>query len=129
VAKLSSKQLQSFKRLLIDQLTSLYRDVHGEVRDSTVRALFDQDEPRDEADESLRVQLRDARMSLAEAEARRAQQIEAAIHRIGDGTYGECTDCGQQIELERLKAVPWAERCIEDQEAFEREHEEHPATI
>jgi DnaK suppressor protein len=121
--------LQAFRRQLITQLTALFNNVHEEVRDAMVRHLFEQDDPRDDADESLRVQIRDARMSLAENEARRAQEIEAALERMRDGTYGVCVDCEQPIELERLKQVPWAARCFDDQSAFERDRQTHPPSL
>jgi DnaK suppressor protein len=125
----SAKDLERFKQQLIDQLTGLFRSVHGEVRDGMVREMFDEDQPRDEGDESLRVQLRDARMSLAENEARRAQEMEAALRRIREGPFGICVDCGQPIEKEPLKLVPWAARCIEDQSELERRQREHAPTL
>jgi DnaK suppressor protein len=125
----TSRQLKAFERQLLRQWSALYRGVQEEVRDALVRHLFEQDEPRDEGDESLRVQVRDARMSLAENEARRAQEIEAALGRIHDGSFGVCVECGRHIELERLKVVPWAARCIEDQEAFEHEQQAHPPRL
>jgi RNA polymerase-binding protein DksA len=39
--------------------------------------------------------------------------IEAALQRIEDGTYGICTNCGKQISEERLEARPWATLCID----------------
>jgi RNA polymerase-binding transcription factor DksA len=42
-------------------------------------------------------------------------QIEAALRRIDDGTYGTCQMCGQAIGEERLRALPWAALCIDDQ--------------
>jgi RNA polymerase-binding protein DksA len=39
--------------------------------------------------------------------------IEAALQRIEDGTYGICTNCGRQISEERLEARPWATLCID----------------
>jgi RNA polymerase-binding protein DksA len=40
-------------------------------------------------------------------------QIDAALKRIDDGTYGTCTNCGREIPQERLEAYPWASLCIE----------------
>ena len=60
-------------------------------------------------------------MNLAEAETALAQRIEDALARITRGDYGTCLDCGGQIERSRLAVVPWAVRCVEDQEAFEFE--------
>jgi DnaK suppressor protein len=42
-------------------------------------------------------------------------QIDAALRRLDDGTYGTCQMCGKQIGEERLRAIPWASLCIDDQ--------------
>lgn len=47
-------------------------------------------------------------------------EIEAALTRIEEGTYGTCTHCGGQIAEERLEALPWATLCIECQRDRER---------
>jgi RNA polymerase-binding protein DksA len=41
-------------------------------------------------------------------------EIDAALQRIKDGTYGTCTVCGKEIGEERLEAYPWASLCIDD---------------
>ena len=46
--------------------------------------------------------------------------IEAALKRIDDGTYGICTNRGEQIPVERLEARPWATLCIDCQRDRER---------
>jgi DnaK suppressor protein len=117
----TAKQRDKIRKHLIELLTTIYRSVHGEVRESMVRELFDQDEPRDEGDESMRVLMRDTRMRLAEVDAQRAQLLEEALRRLAEGSYGQCIDCGGPIEPKRLEVVPWALRCVEDQEAFEFE--------
>ena len=53
-------------------------------------------------------------------ESRELQDIEAALARIADGSYGVCTDCGEEIGPARLKAYPAAERCLPCQEKSER---------
>ena len=40
------------------------------------------------------------------------RMIEAALHRIEEGTYGECVNCGEDIAEARLDAVPHAPRCV-----------------
>jgi len=46
-------------------------------------------------------------------------EVEAALARIADGSYGTCSDCGQPIRWPRLNAQPTAERCIACQEKRE----------
>ena len=47
-------------------------------------------------------------------------EIDAALQRIENGTYGTCTNCGSQIPEERLEALPWATLCIGCQRDRER---------
>ena len=47
-------------------------------------------------------------------------EIEAALARIEDGTYGRCIDCGKEIPEGRLEIRPEAARCMEDQAKFEQ---------
>lgn len=44
------------------------------------------------------------------------EQVETALARIHDGSYGVCDSCGKAIDIERLEALPWATRCIDCQE-------------
>jgi len=65
----------------------------------TASALFDR-----ELDEGLED---DAKDTLFE--------IDAALKRIEDGTYGICEVCGKPIGAARLEAIPWTRLCIDDQ--------------
>ena len=47
-------------------------------------------------------------------------QIDAALKRIDEGTFGTCTNCGKPIAEERLEARPWASLCIDCQREAER---------
>ena len=47
-------------------------------------------------------------------------EIDAALRRIEEGTYGICTNCGKPIPEERLEARPWATLCIDCQRERER---------
>jgi DnaK suppressor protein len=58
--------------------------------------------------------------TLEENEERVLSEIDAALKRIEDGTYGICTNCGKQIPEERLEARPWATLCIDCQRERER---------
>lgn len=57
---------------------------------------------------------------LAETESRELAQVEEALARVSEGTFGSCDSCGQEIPLARLQALPYATRCIQCQRATER---------
>jgi DnaK suppressor protein len=48
------------------------------------------------------------------------RRLRAAMERIDDGSYGVCLECEEAISPKRLKAIPWAERCIICQEWADR---------
>ena len=48
------------------------------------------------------------------------RNVRAALCRIGDGTFGVCLHCGQDISVKRLAAVPWTTFCIQCQEIADR---------
>src|SRR5437868_5022856 len=66
--------------------------------------------PRDEADESVRLEAQDEAFRMAESDAREVGVIDATLARMRDDTYGECVDCGDDIEEKRLIALPTAAR-------------------
>lgn len=47
-------------------------------------------------------------------------EVRAALKRIENGTYGICTECGEPIPEKRLEAIPWAARCVKDEELLEQ---------
>jgi len=47
-------------------------------------------------------------------------EVQTALQRIADGTYGKCVVCGQPIPEKRLEAIPWAARCIKDEQQLEK---------
>lgn len=51
------------------------------------------------------------------------QRIEEALGRIEQGTYGNCEDCGREIPVERLEALPYTTLCIECQREEEAHHQ------
>ena len=44
------------------------------------------------------------------------REIEEALGRLRDGSYGTCLDCGMPVSRKRLEAVPWARYCVSCQE-------------
>src|SRR5450432_648162 len=63
---------------------------------------------------------RDLTIALLNHETVLVQNLKAALRRIEDGSYGLCAQCEEGISPKRLAAVPWAERCIQCQEAADR---------
>ena len=71
------------------------------------------------ADSASETYLRELDGGLEENADHILAEIEAALGRIEEGTYGLCVTCGRPIAPERLEAVPYAARCIDDTRALE----------
>ena len=52
-------------------------------------------------------------LALRDRNVRHLADVEAAIARLDDGSYGACVRCGRPIAPERIDALPWAANCIE----------------
>jgi RNA polymerase-binding protein DksA len=63
-------------------------------------------------------------LGLIESEDLVLREIEEALRRIDEGTFGVCEACAKPIKKARLKAVPQAKFCIECQRTHEEEGEE-----
>jgi DnaK suppressor protein len=46
--------------------------------------------------------------------------IDDALQRVGDGSFGVCEACGDDIHIRRLKVIPWTRYCLKCQEAAEQ---------
>jgi DnaK suppressor protein len=64
---------------------------------------------------------RELDLILNDHQKKTIDQIDEALERIGEGTYGDCEDCGIKIPKGRLKIRPFAKLCVECQEKAERE--------
>jgi RNA polymerase-binding protein DksA len=110
--RMQTAELETFKHCLVDMRTRLTDEVNrleeaaredvmppGEI--STVR-LHNGDMASEASDDNI---------SLSQHEEEILEQVEAALGRIEDGTYGACQNCGREIEHERLDAIPYTPYC------------------
>ena len=62
----------------------------------------------------------------AELDTTTLQQVQAALRRIENGTFGQCLVDGGPIELKRLDAIPWAPYCVRHQKMLEATSQPKP---
>jgi len=75
-----------------------------------------------EFEENAQAELADYTLSsLLENQRRELMLIDAALRRLDEGVFGECIDCGDDIPVERLEALPFALRCEEDATRHEQQ--------
>ena len=78
----------------------------------------------DQMDEIQYASERDLAIRNVDRESALLRQVKAALRRIRDGSFGTCIECEWVISPKRLAAVPWAPRCIQCQEAADRDRQE-----
>jgi DnaK suppressor protein len=75
----------------------------------------------DPLDNVYSVTAREAAAGVITQERELLREVEAAIQRCEEGSWGICEACGDEIPAKRLAAVPWAPRCRDCQELAEQE--------
>ena len=75
----------------------------------------------DQMDEIQYASERDLAIRNADRESGLLRQVRAALRRIRDGSAGTCVECDRVISPKRLAAVPWTSRCIQCQDAADRD--------
>jgi DnaK suppressor protein len=111
---------EKFKKLLLAERERLRRERDANAEDESERGneLSDYDNhPADAASETYE---RTRNHALDENFREIIQRIDEALRKIDEGTYGTCDRCGESINTERLKAIPYATLCIDCQESLER---------
>ena len=110
------KLLDERKRVQ-DAIDNIRRENPGSLADETDELSFqDTNHPADSATETYD---REMATTLLDNELRLLAEIDAALIRIEDGTFGTCTSCGASIG-ERLEVRPWAHLCKDCKEKEER---------
>ncbi len=114
--------IESQRRRLVD-----LRDELGGVRDGLEE---DERELEGQGDDFAETDIGDMSQSIFDREMdatveqqmeRRLAEVERALQKMEEGTYGVCDDTGENIPRGRLEAVPEAVRTVEAQQRFERE--------
>jgi RNA polymerase-binding transcription factor DksA len=120
MANLSDSQRQLIQQLLDTREAELQEQVRIAKASRAERTSAEGPSVEDAAEdgeERFRHGLEDFDLQRDQEELRAIQE---ARDRIGDGTYGDCIDCGNAIPFERLKAQPSAVRCVACQSRYEQ---------
>ena len=86
----------------------------------SLRNLKDTDASGDAADVAFEAGSDEMTSQLAELDSRELRQIERALARLKQGTYGLCENCGHKIPVGRLNALPYSTLCINCQRELEK---------
>ena len=123
---LTKDQLKQFRQLLITERAKLVQEIRSIAQDNSKT-------PRDAsgdlsaytvhmADMAADTYERELSMNIVSSEQEILYQIDDALKRMDDGSFGSCQQCNQVITMSRLKAVPYASLCIACQRVKEQKN-------
>ena len=118
--KTARKLLNAERERLESILASLERDasnVTAQGETFSEASLADQ-HPADVGTETFELE---KDLSIANNVSAELADVDRALRRVDDGTYGVCEACGRKIPQQRLQTIPSARFCVEDQARAERE--------
>jgi DnaK suppressor protein len=116
-AIMDKKKLEGFKKQLEERQQDLRKIVarnEQDGRDADVGTA------QDIADRAASSYTKEFLFHQSNSERQTLQMVESALSRIREGVFGECINCGNEINAKRLEAVPWTRYCIACQEKLEK---------
>lgn len=117
------KEIAELKQKLDERYNELREEIREELLRSDDEHFIDlAGQVHDLHDESLADLLVDLELEIIDMHLAEVREVEDALTRIRTGAFGDCMDCGGEIESERLQAHPTARRCWDCQSNFERNH-------
>ena len=115
-----SRRYNELKQMLLSRRRELQAQVQDKMRDvrstgevTKLSEVFD-------AGESSEADIQeDIELALIQMKSETLNRVDDALTRLEQGTYGNCFECGEEIAEKRLKALPFAVRCKDCEEAKE----------
>jgi DnaK suppressor protein len=110
---LSAARLRAFREGLVverAQLVGNVEDLDAEADVKNWRESGFDDDPADAGSASFE---RETAQSLSLHARNLLAQIDDALRRLDEGTFGDCVTCGLRIELERLEVLPYTTQCMD----------------
>src|SRR5215510_10000088 len=122
---MDKQKLEYFRNLLLEQR----RQATEGLLNDRATALEGDDGVEDSGEMSELDLNRSTALDLASRQTHPIEEINEALQRIEDGTYGQCVRCGKPLDEERLKAMPTAKYDAECQAAIEAAQQTETPTL
>ena len=114
---MDKKTVKTYRDRLLARRESLFSQVTEAEMSSRERDL---EATQDPADMAANAYTKELLISMSANDRMLLQLIDEALQRVEKGEYGECVNCGEQVQPKRLDAVPWARYCLKCQDLQER---------
>ena len=120
---LTPEQSQELRNVIEQRRRELLTELNQDVNRAREQQYGELAGPApDTGDESVADLISDLDHAEVERDLGELRQLEAARGRIAEGSYGECVQCGSDIDYRRLRANPSALRCVDCQALYEKTH-------
>ncbi len=116
---MEAERLDHYRQILLEQLRQHTELARGNQSDALEMAAAD-DSVKDVADQSVKDVSQEIEYRLSERESQLVADIDQALLRIDEGSYGVCARCGKEIPERRLDALPTARYDAECQSLIEQ---------
>lgn len=121
--ELTTHQINVFKTKLNERFMALRREISAELLHADEEQYGElAGRVHDTGEISVADLLVDLELASIDRHVQEIRDIDAAMMRIAEGSYGKCCDCQEAIAIERLEANPTARRCVVCQEAHDRNY-------
>lgn len=121
----SQVRYYELKRILEERRLEIIGEVQNKMRDvRSEDAVISRQNVRDEAETCQLDVQDDIEFALLQMKAETLEKISEALVRLEQGRYGRCYECGSDITERRLRALPFAVRCRNCEEARETERQQ-----
>jgi DnaK suppressor protein len=120
-AAMASARYNELKRMLDERRNELQAAVKGKMRDVRAEAVWGgkQNEVLDAVESSEADIQEDIEFALIQMKSETLNKVTDALARLKQGEYGYCFECGEEIAEKRLRALPFAVRCKDCEQARE----------
>ena len=111
------KTIQRFQK----SLQARHRELRQGLAQTQRESLTAQhDHGKDEGDRANTSLARELDLGQKSRDRALLSAVDAALKRISEGTFGQCLNCEQEINVKRLEAIPWVRYCITCQDMMDR---------
>ena len=118
--QMNTERYEELRQILEERRREMLSAVHGKIRDVRTEGAGAETHGGVDAAETSEADIQDdIEFALIQMKAETLNKIDEALARLEDGTYGNCFECGEEISQQRLRALPFAVRCKDCEEARE----------
>lgn len=111
------RERDKFRTLLLQIRKDITREIQLDMKEGREGEAGD---GRDTYDIASDERDREINLLLGDRERKKLEQVDDALRRVDAGEYGECEECGGEIAVGRLEAMPFSRLCVTCQSEFEQ---------